>query len=237
MKRVIVWCGVMVSICLSVAAAQELPPATQAAPAATPNDVLPIFKKYKSILFSEQEIMHLNAIEQKQKDRLSAGTTAASPADKAGKVARTVYYTYPQFYLASLAYRAPGQWIFWMNGVKYTPASGPIAQGATIESVLPSQVVFTYRLSGTDYIRTDNVPANPHVEIRAQERTIRFTLLPNQTFSTYTLRIYEGQVAPVTIAINNAAARTTPEPEIGETIGDVFSAPVDAAAPEPLPTH
>ena len=38
-----------------------------------------------------------------------------------------------------------------------------------------------------------------HVKVHADKGTVTFTLRPNQTFSSYTMRVVEGKVTPVTV--------------------------------------
>lgn len=218
---------VLVSILMlwaSASFAQE-----QAAPSQDPAPP-PLPAAYKSVLFSDQELTLLKALEQKRKAQLLRGedvpevatTTEQAPTAQPASVT----YEYPQFYLSMLAYNGPDRWIFRANGQNYTPVNRASAADFTIHKVEPAQVVLKYQASTDDPIDFSR-PTQANVRLDPNTRSIWFALKPNQTFSTYTLKVYEGWVEPFIVDKRQANATLAPAPSVAE----VFTPP--ASAPEP----
>jgi hypothetical protein len=195
------------------------------APAPAPAPAPEIFKEYKSIMFSDQEIIQLKATEEAQKIKRAQEERQQVAVEKEPRKRQaSAYYTYPQFYLGSLAYYSAEEWTFWLNGKKYTPASGTEADGVTIESVLPSRIIFTYKVRKEEPIDLQATPNDSGIQINTNERSIMFALSPNQTFSTYGLRLYEGRIQPVTVALG-ASNLSKSASMAEETLKQIFESP------------
>ncbi len=200
----------------------------------------PLPSEYHSIFFSDQEMITLNGLEQKRKNQLIAGIglqEAEQPANEPQTIVS--YYTYPQFYLNSLAYQGANRWTFWLNRFAYNPSNAATLPGLTIEEVSSNYIMFKFRAKESDPIdfRSDDHGAN--VQTDAASRTITFTLRPNQTFSTYTLKTYEGQVEPVTVNAGQIDPALLPKakslPGLEAVFNPLLPEEEPSVTPEPTP--
>ena len=104
---------------------------------------------------------------------------------------------YPQFYLESLVYHTPDDWFVQINGEKMSPVRME-RFGLKLLNVEPDKVLLEWRPTNMKQVNEVWAKAhNDHVIVERKTGTVTFTLLPNQTFSSYKMRVMEGKVRPV----------------------------------------
>ncbi len=113
-------------------------------------------------------------------------------------------YTYPQFFLESLAYHSPHDWIVQLNRQRITPQTTPTALGnIRVREIDKDKVSIEWKPDEADMDKinalTDTTP-DEGIDIDRTNGIIIFTLYANQTFSSYALQVLEGKVQPVTVA-------------------------------------
>jgi len=121
------------------------------------------------------------------------------------------YYTYPQFFLASLAYHSPGDWSVQINQERITSETKPEASGGLrVLKIDKDKVSLEWKPDDADIDKinalTNKVPGKL-VDIDRANGIITFTLHANQTFSSYAMQVLEGKVQPV--MVENAMAGNT----------------------------
>ncbi len=124
---------------------------------------------------------------------------------QAAPVSSPKIYTYPQFFLESLVYYHTGKWTVWINGQRFTqdtPATGALA----IESVSAKEAAILWHPASNERLKW-NPAEDGRVIVDSAERTIRFTLQPNQTFSSYSMRVLEGKVQPAEIDLTTPSSQ------------------------------
>lgn len=185
--------------------AEEAPPsasqagvATTTAPAPTPATADPAFADYQSVMFNNKETQEIDKVVQAilnnealpgdNKEQAPAANVAPDP---------DVDYFYPQFYLASIVYHRAGEWSIWVNNQRITNGDAEIIKGLKVVSVTPKQAVLSFTFEPTDRSDFTLKPEDERVTLDSYARTATFMLLPNQTFSTYNWKIYEGKVQQV----------------------------------------
>lgn len=108
-------------------------------------------------------------------------------------------FTYPQFFLSSIAYYSPDNWVVWVNDEKITQDSGVSAAGLRVMEIDKEKVVFDWKPARMDKILdNDYSPDNP-VKVDFIENKVSFVLKANQTFTSYAMQVVEGKILPVTI--------------------------------------
>jgi hypothetical protein len=221
----------------------QTPPADTAAPKEVthPAQVVPI----RSLFFSPDEIRALNQaiatytrnkakpVEKKAGaedflDKLTRGATQPAPTVQAER-----YFTYPQFFLESLVYHTPLDWSVRINGQRYTLDD---RKKADLEIVLADKdrVVVQWTPANMDRVREVVLSEKNMEGVDLKRGLVVFTLRPNQTFSSFVMRVLEGKVRPVTVDNNTATGpveETAPAPE--SEVEDVI--PVAEPAPAALP--
>lgn len=231
----------MLGTLASSAGAQEVPPPVPAKPPeapARPPQVVPVY----SLLFTPEEIRQIDgAMSIFTRRTAGAGSTDASedflrklasgaPTDQQQNAAGERFFTYPQFFLESLAYHTPQNWLVRVNGQKFTPAT-PQQGNIEVVQVDPDKVVMQWKPINMAKVK-EVVEQAPDKKIEGVD-TVRglvvFTLRPNQTFSSYVMRVLEGKVKPVIVDTNPAAAADAAAPAAPTGA----PAPVDAAAGAP----
>jgi hypothetical protein len=112
----------------------------------------------------------------------------------------TRFYQYPQFYLESIVYHAQDNWIVWVNGQKITQSSPTEHADLQVESISRDAVVFLWRPTDSQKVYDAWVKADhtDMVKVMGRGSAVKFSLRPNQTFSSYVMRVLEGKVKPVT---------------------------------------
>ncbi len=113
----------------------------------------------------------------------------------------TRYFQYPQFYLESLVYHAEDNWIVWVNGQKITQATPSEHSDLKVEAINQDSVQLIWRPADSQKVMEiwKNVPRGEDVKVMGNGAAVRFSLRPNQTFSSYVMRVLEGKVKPVTV--------------------------------------
>ncbi len=223
------WCTVPVSA--SVWWSSVL--ATAAYAADPPAQVVfdPLKVPYVSVLFQEEQIAQLAALQEKRKHQKYVGeekkeTDGPAQADAAPVI---TMFTYPQFYLKSLAYGAPDQWTFWLNQYKFTAGDVVDTGEIRVEEVTPTRVKLRYKASAREAIDFSVPTSDPRVVVDAVARTVVFWVAPNQTFSTYRFKIYEGKIDPMTVQKNTIENTTDTFP--ADTVADIFQPLPEPPAP------
>jgi hypothetical protein len=125
----------------------------------------------------------------------------ASKSDAAPKT-----FTYPQFFLSSLAYRSPNDWVVWINDEKFVPDSGVSLAGLRILSINNEKVTVEWQPENMDKVIDDGNIDDNLIKVDIMGNKVVFTLKANQTFTSYAMKVVEGKVMPVTINLNGADA-------------------------------
>lgn len=116
-------------------------------------------------------------------------------------------FTYPQFYLASIAYRSANDWVVWVNDEKITQESGISAAGLRIIQIDNNKITVEWKPQRMDKIADIDSSGNDAVKVDFLNNMVTFSLKANQTFTSYAMRVVEGKVPPVTVELSNS----TPE--------------------------
>lgn len=154
-----------------------------------------------SLFFSPEEMRKINTaveIYRMSGTRRSAQTASKGAQDfidllkDDNKVQRIVH---PQFFLASIAIHTPQEWVVWVNTLKLS-SQYPVSGDLTVQSVDETRATFIWKPSQFLLYRDKKPPSGQPIVINAERETIVFTLYPNQTFSSYTMRIDEGWKPP-----------------------------------------
>ncbi len=196
-----------------------VPATTAATPAAAPitaqpdqaASLPPPPKRYSygnatnSILFLPADIERM-----KQAIRIFEDTgktaVAATPVETVAPPTVVDRKEYPVFYLASIAYDAPGDWSLWVSGYKITSRVNPT--DLTVVNVTRDSATFLWQPSYGEAIKR-RVELNAFAPTAAvkhklsQSQSIRFdeereamtfTLKPNQSFAVGYFKLFEGFV-------------------------------------------
>lgn len=156
-------------------------------------------KDYRSVMFSPDAIEAMQPLIEAFKTGKVLPKTPAKSLQQATPVSSPKIYTYPQFFLESLVYYPGGKWTLWINGGRFTQ-DAPKADTLEIQSVSQKEAVILWRPAANERLKWS--PAQDgRVILDAAEHTIRFTLQPNQTFSSYSMRVLEGKVQPAEVDI------------------------------------
>lgn len=110
------------------------------------------------------------------------------------------YYTYPQFFLDSLVYHKENDWIIWLNGRKITQDT--LAEGTQVHVLAIDAEKVTLEwlpVAMERVLEVWNQIPNDQVTVDQLRGKVVFTLHPNQTFSSYVMKVLEGKVLPVTV--------------------------------------
>lgn len=120
-------------------------------------------------------------------------------ATKSETVSKT--FTYPQFFLSSIAYQSPNDWVVWINDEKIIPSSGVSSAGLKVLSINNEKVTIEWQPERMDKI-ADESDTDGSVQVDFMKNKVIFTLKANQTFTSYAMRVVEGKVAPVTVDLS-----------------------------------
>lgn len=145
-----------------------------------------------------------------------SGTTTAQSAR---------FYTYPQFFLDSIVYDSPESWIVWVNGVKITQDTPRENSDIQVVAIDQDKVKLEWAPAVMDKVTEvwSQVP-NDEIDVDTLRGKVSFTLRPNQTFSSYVMKVLEGRVLPVTV--DTTLIKKNPVASIEE-----IPAPPPASAP------
>jgi hypothetical protein len=122
------------------------------------------------------------------------------------------YFVYPQFHLESLVYNNSEDWSVRINKQKMTPANPEGKSNIKVTSVDKDKIT-------VEWIPTDmqkvvevwSVSPTDTIEVNTKSNLVRFTLRPNQTFSSYVMRVLEGKVVPMVIDLAKGSDKTAAE--------------------------
>jgi len=190
----------------------------------------------KSIFFSKEEMAAMRraiaiynkyAVKQHNTD---TGEDFIKQMEGAGKTLTVgppkKTYTYPQFFLQSLVYHSPTDWIIQVNQQRITPGKTLKApQNLSVIDIDKDEVSIEWKPTEPDLEKMkfpENYTPTKMVDIDRSKGIITFTLHANQTFSAYALKVLEGKVQPVTV--NNAVADNKASP-LGEGMPDKIVPP------------
>ena len=147
------------------------------------------------------------------------------------------FYTYPQFFLSSIVYYSSKEWSVWINTVKLTnpaasePIEIPVTQFKNVSEGTPEKapmkvvsinkekVTFEWKPLSMAKI-TETLSALPpgqndaRIVVDQDEKVVRFTLHANQTFSSHSMSVVEGETVPV--SVNNNLGYVPPVPKTTE---------------------
>jgi hypothetical protein len=140
---------------------------------------------------------------------------------------------YPTYYMSSIVYRSPKDWLFWMNGTKYTPKKMP--GGMKILAMSPRAALFAWEPEYIEQAKTrferelidTSIPKHIKAHnsyVKYDEKNNRFTvsIAPNQSFVSAAFAVYEGKHADkavpempqemrVNAALNDVPAVVSPQ--------------------------
>lgn len=181
-----------------------VPAASTTTPVATPSPTTPEqapemerLLSYKSVMYSKEELEQLaiiiDAVKNNQplpgQEEVSARTESGQPMPTQAE-----YYYFPQFYLKSIAYYSADNWVVWVNDNKITSVKPDAVEGLKVTQISPEQVEFQYAFLPDDHMDFSTEPEDERITINPFNRSATFLLNPNQTFSSYNWKIFEGKV-------------------------------------------
>lgn len=118
-------------------------------------------------------------------------------------------YVYPQFHLESIIYRGRNDWIAWINNQKLSNA-GPALGEIRIMDIDRGHVMVQWTPANMKRVLQSWDPlAETFVQVDTGQGTVTFTLRPNQTFSSYRMKVLEGKVVPVQVEETVSRTSTT----------------------------
>jgi hypothetical protein len=121
-------------------------------------------------------------------------------------------FTYPQFFLDSIVYHHKNNWIAWINNKKITQDTAGENSELRIIGIDENKVVVEWKPLYMDKVaEVWQKTTHKDIKVNTKEGTVVFTLRPNQTFTSYQMKVVEGKVQPVTIG-NNVADAGQPLP-------------------------
>ena len=119
---------------------------------------------------------------------------------------------YAQFYLESLMYHTPTDWMAWLKGSEVGKKFTPVALAANdvgIQVIRVAKEEITYEWKPKDWQQVSKAfkGDNPAIMLDQAQRVVIFTLRVNQTISSYDMQIREGAVSPtIFVAANGTDA-------------------------------
>lgn len=167
--------------------------------------IAPAVEEARSIFFTQEEMRLLReALKAYDRFRMIKSSDAQNQAkdflnqlEEAKKTQFEKSYEYSQFFLESLVYHTPDDWYVRVNKQKLTPDK-PEKFGLKAVAVDSEKVLFEWRPADMQPVmETWSKNANNSITIDQVAGTVTFTLRPNQTFSSYLMKVLEGKVKPV----------------------------------------
>lgn len=140
-----------------------------------------------------------------------------------------VTYTFPYFYLGSIAYHGANDWTIWVNNRRITAQNQHLLRVLTVKQVTAKYAIFEWKPSNLMEI-PEHAEGRNNIAIDAQTRVVEFTLRPNQTFYSKTMTVSEGRAIP-----NAPAAATYPAAPAPAKAPASAPAPATPAAPADTP--
>lgn len=219
-------------------------------PAATPAAPVEALKP-SSVFITDDELLKINdAIAAYKRMKESQSANAESQAknflnqleDLKGNALEEKQdepFTYPQFFLENLAYRTPEDWVVQISGQKLSPRISDAGTGLKVISIDKEKVLIEWHplkmdkvLEVWDNTFNDLTGNNSEVLVDREHNTVTFELRPNQTFSSYVMRVLEGKVRPVTIEPEPLATKEESKAPV-RTAGPVDKAKTPDSPPAP----
>ena len=115
------------------------------------------------------------------------------------------YFVYPQFFLESLVYHGRDNWAVWINGQKITQNTPHENSDILVTAIDQNHVSLEWRPVAMERINDAwSKTSNNEIRVDKMNGVVAFSLRPNQTFSSYVMRVLEGKVQPVTVDNNIA---------------------------------
>jgi hypothetical protein len=200
-------------------------------------------------LTRDQQIAIAKALEEYKKFVVSNKTKTLNQSNGDKVDGNAEYYTYPQFFLESLVYRAPGDWLVQINGQKIASTDTLEQSDISVVAIDKEKVLVRWRPSELQRVIeawdkrpieknspramystvtemdfknkiSNTVPTVPTTFDRNLKLVV-FTLHANQTFSSSDMSVVEGKRAPVVVAIaTNKAAAPSEVSEATSVISD-----------------
>lgn len=136
---------------------------------------------------------------------------------------QAVPFTYPQFFLQTLSYKGPDDWLVVVNGEKFVPRYENPASWLKVVMVDKESVVMEWRPQNMEKVQESWMVAPLGVDasdvlVDSARDTVTFTLKPNQTFTSYAMRVVEGRVQPVTVMVDPDTAVASPVKKTGPKV-------------------
>lgn len=179
---------------------------------------------YSSIMFYEEEKKRIQEVIEAIKNNKPIESLKPNdePQRPQGPTIVATNYYYPQFYLGSIVYRNPDDWVIWVNSQKITAQKSKVIPGLDVDAVGKDKAIFTFDYTGDTNIQPIAESADPRILIDQSNQTVQFTIEPNQTFSTYSWYIFEGRVTPARMVLEKQTGGDAPIelPGINDILGD-----------------
>lgn len=168
-------------------------------------------KQIQSILFTKEEINEINLAINTYLKAIGRGgeftfdeeaflSRLGGLKKNTAVTGESRFFTYPQFYLDSLVYHSPTDWLVWINGEKITPETPKESKNIHVVTVDNEKVTLAwFPLTMSAVLEVWKLMPNEAITIDKQRNQVIFTLRPNQTFSSYILRVLEGKQEPVIV--------------------------------------
>lgn len=169
---------------------------------------------FKSMFYTDEEMAEIRkAINVYDRRRLGADGEDEDFLNKIGgsgaasnKSNAPAYFIYPQFFMEALAYHSPTEWSVRINHQDFTPDM-LTGNNIRIVDINKESALIEWKPIEIDGVHQEwAISSDDRVEIDRGRKVVTFKLHPNQTFSSYSMRILEGRVTPMVLDINKAAA-------------------------------
>lgn len=173
----------------------------------------------KSILLSDSDIASIRSARAFYEQHLNGNSKGIAEDDFLKNLEKMANmqdepksFTYPQFYLASIAYHSAGDWVVWINNEKITQDSGISQDGLRIIDANNEKITVEWKPHRMDKITDSDNSENNAVKVDLMNNKVIFSLKANQTFTSYAMRIVEGKVPPVTVDLSSSVPTPSPAP-------------------------
>jgi len=179
--------------------------------------------------YEKSKLVKISKAEDKANDFLNQ-LTDSEPALPPEPVEKT--YVYPQFFLNSLVYHSREDWVVLINGQRYSSRVEQADPQIRVLNVDEEKVALEWKPRKMKRVMESwgrNI--NEETNVDPVMGIVQFTLRPNQTFSSYAMRVLEGRVRPVMIVLK------TDEPAAELPPVDEGDSPQDMQLPENITTE
>lgn len=161
--------------------------------------------------YEKSKLVKISKAEDKANDFLNQ-LTDSEPAPPPEPVEKT--YVYPQFFLNSLVYHSKEDWVVLINGQRYSSRVEQTDPEIRVLGVDEEKVVLEWKPKKMDRVMESwakNI--NEEINVDPVVGIVSFTLRPNQTFSSYAMRVLEGRVRPVMVVFKTDEPALPPDEE------------------------